>query len=358
MADTAAIGGDPERESQPQNRPGWIGVAAIVAVTTGALTYVISQVSFDELITAFAGADYRWLLPYLTALTLFYWLKAIRWSQLLRPVAVYRVRQLWPAMMAGFAFNNLLLAHLGEFVRMNAFSRQSGVPRTTVLSTIALERLFDVIAILAFFSYGLLAVDGVDESLRYAGVVFLAASICGIVGAAAYVWKTDLVIRSATALLNTLRVPAAVTTKVMGLATSGAGGLAALRDPSLLLGIATTSLLQWALNGSLVWVSLEAFGLHVSAAVACLVLATVAFSVLLPSTPGYFGVIQGAFVLAMSGLPDFEQSQSTIVAASIFYHAAQWVPVTVVGLIGYRMTLGSRLRAPGHADQAGRRSSR
>ena len=321
-------------------RGNWISAAAMVMVTLASVAFVASQTDFADLAEAFRRMRYAVVLPFLAVLTAFYALKTWRWRLLLSPLRRFSLRELWPSLLAGFAFNNLLPAHLGEFVRMHAFARQSGLSRGAILSTIALERLFDVLAILAFLSFGLLQVDSVDETVRRGGLVFLAASIVVAVGAAWYVFDTERVLRIVRKVTEVL--PEAIGGKIVGLAETGADGLNALREPRLLAAIVANSLVQWALNGLLVWLALWAFGVSISFAAACLVLAAVAFGVTLPSTPGYFGVLQGAFVLAMSGLPGFESQRSAIVAASIAYHAMQWVPVTLVGLLGFRLTGLSR----------------
>lgn len=330
------------RSDRPRRR--WVGLGSVAAavVTTLAIWFVASQTDFAALRAAFASADLSEAGWFFAALAVFYLLKAWRWRLLLWPLGRFGLGDLWPSMMAGFAFNNLLPAHLGEFVRLAAFSRQTGQPSGAVLSTIALERLFDVLAILGFLSYGLLAVREVDPMLRQSGLAFLTASVGLLIGAVAYVVATDWVIGLTRRLLAALRVPQTIASKVIGLAETGAGGLAALRSPSLLIGIAALSLAQWALNGAMIWLSLRAFGVEVSPAMAAVTLAAVAFGVTVPSTPGYFGVLQGAFVLALTALPEFDSISGRVVAASVVYHVAQWVPVTAIGLVGFRLA-GMRL---------------
>ena len=314
----------------------------MTVVTVGSVLYVASQTNFAELSEAFTRMRLVVVVPFVLVLAAFYWLKATRWQLLLRPLGQFSLPRLWPSLMAGFAFNNLLPAHLGEFVRMAAFARESGLPRASVLSTIALERLFDVLAILFFLSIGLLAVEGVNPAVRQGGVVFLAASITLLAGSLWYVFDTDRVLRIVASVLQRLPIPAAIGDRIMDLAKTGAGGLTALREPLLLIRVGLNSVVQWSLNGAMIWLALWSLGVVVSPAVAALVLAAVAFGVTLPSTPGYFGVLQGAFVLAMSGLPGFESDRGQIVAASIAYHAMQWVPVTAVGLYGFRKSGLSR----------------
>ena len=69
-----------------------------------------------------------------------------------------------------------------------------------------------------------------------------------------------------------------------------------------------------------------AFGIRASLAV---VMGVVAFGVTVPSTPGFFGVIQVAFRVALA---PFGVAATDAVAASVYYHLTQWITITLVGL--------------------------
>ncbi|MCA8996939.1 MAG: flippase-like domain-containing protein, partial [Planctomycetaceae bacterium] len=130
--------------------------------------------------SAFTQADYRTLPLFLLALFLFYWLKAWRWRLLLKPVGDYRpTTELFPPIMIGFAVNNVLPAHLGEFVRCFVFARQHKIAVTTSVSSVVLERVFDVIAILFYLGLGLLVVDIPDPTIATTAKLFaLGATGC------------------------------------------------------------------------------------------------------------------------------------------------------------------------------------
>ena len=141
---------------------------------------------------SFARANYLTLPLMLLGLYGFFWLKAIRWRLLLEPVRPLQTRQVAPAMMIGFMGNNIFPAHLGEFIRVYFLGREFGVPKTAVFSSVVLERVFDVIAILFLLAVSLIFVDGLPDdytsfSLGIAGVAFLGLLVLG-----AYVVWTDL----------------------------------------------------------------------------------------------------------------------------------------------------------------------
>lgn len=72
-------------------------------------------------------------------------LKGVRWWVFLRPIGV---RSLWLAMKASFAgagLNNVLVANSGEAARVIFVSRAAQISSASVLATLAMERLFELV---------------------------------------------------------------------------------------------------------------------------------------------------------------------------------------------------------------------
>lgn len=320
-----------------------IGVAVSLVCLWWALRGLLNDpTALQQIREAFRTADYRLLLPYWFGLFFFYWLKSWRWRMLLRPMGDFRpLADLFPPILIGFAFNNVLPAHLGEFYRVLVFSRRHRLRYTSVLSTVVLERVFDILAIVAFLACGLFFVQGLGPSVRQSALVFGAAATAIVVGAVAFVtWTGPFVRVFEWGLSFFVFVPAAFREKICRLLETAAAGLTSLHNPALVVGIVITSLAQWAINGWLIHLSLASFGIHVSLWVSCIVLGVVAFGVTIPSSPGYFGVIQFCFmsVLTVLGVDD----RAAILGASIFFQMAQYIPVTLLGMWFY---LRSRLQA-------------
>lgn len=323
----------------------WFNLGLGIAVTLACFWWVFNQMLqgadgrkqpsevFGEIAAAFRRADYRSLPAMWGCLALFYWLKAIRWRMLLQPLGDFRpLQDLLPSTLVGFAFNNVLPAHLGEFVRVFVFSRKTGLPKTAVLTSIVLERIFDVIAILTFLMLGLLWVKSadIDPRVTASAMVLGAAVTAGLICAAIYLIWTGPVVALIEGILNRLPlVPEFVKHKVALLLETGAAGLGALRNGRLLAGILVTSFLQWILNGFSIHLALWAFGIEVSLMVSAIVLGVTAVGVTVPSSPGYFGVIQFCFLLV---LRLFVDDTEAVFAASIYYHIMQWIPVTFLGM--------------------------
>jgi uncharacterized protein (TIRG00374 family) len=332
----------PAAPRTPLHKNKWVHLAVGIVVSIGCLWYAVSGLLKDEnalaqIGGAFARANYLSLPVMWVVLAVFYWLKAWRWRLLLKPVGDFRpVRDLLPPTMIGFAFNNLLPAHLGDFVRVFLFAQRRQLNKTAVLSSVVLERVFDVVAILFYLGLGLVFVPGLDPSVKQSALVFATAAGCCVLGGLIYViWTRPFVNLIEWTLARLPFVPAGFRRKLTGMLEAGADGLASLKSPRLLVGIMLTSWAQWALNGVLVYLSLWSFDLHFSPLVSCIVLGVVAFGVTVPSSPGYFGVIQLCF---MSVLKLFTENEADVFAASVYYHLSQYIPVTLIGLYFFNTT--------------------
>ena len=94
---------------------------------------------------------------------------------------------LWHAVAIGFMANNLLPFRAGEVVRTIAASRLAGARFSAVLSSIAVERIFDGLAVVALLSLSLIASD-LPPDVAVGGVsVRHAAQVAGAMGAAGLV---------------------------------------------------------------------------------------------------------------------------------------------------------------------------
>lgn len=289
------------------------------------------QDALREIGLAFQQAHW-WTLPLIWALLfVFYWLKALRWRLLLTPLGDYHpMRDLFPPILVGFAFNNVLPARLGEFVRVYVFSREQSAPKSAVLASVALERIVDAGAILAYLIVGLLFVPGLDPSVRVTAWWLAGLAAGGGFVVVLYLSLTRPFVRFVERCLKLIPfIPASLRSKVAGILEVAAGGLAAIRDWRLLVSILLNSLVQWGINGLIIWISLLSFDIHISPLAAAILMGMVALGVAVPSTPGFFGVIQLVFVLVLKAFTD---ETVRVGAASIYFHMSQYIPVTLLGL--------------------------
>ncbi|MFA6033513.1 MAG: lysylphosphatidylglycerol synthase transmembrane domain-containing protein, partial [Myxococcota bacterium] len=118
-------------------------------------------VSIALLLLAFWNVDFNQLwvvvksakpLPILAVLLLNFGiiaLKAWRWQLVINATKVVKFSSVIMTTLVGFMANNLLPARAGELVRIFALGKREGISKTTVLGTLALDRVFDGVGMMA-----------------------------------------------------------------------------------------------------------------------------------------------------------------------------------------------------------------
>ena len=309
-----------------------------LAVTAALVVYAFWEVDIAQLLALLAEGSYWVLLPFEALLAVYLACTALRWQLILRPLGRYGIGQVVPAMMIGFGGNNLLPAHLGELVRAVVFASRFGCSRSAVLTTLVVERGFDVFAILVTYLLAVAAIEAVPDAIS--GGLWGSAAVLALL---------------ALAILAFLRFPAAfvalwqgmsrslpVRLRELGLRTlrGAEAGVSGLRSPVTVGGMIAYSLVKWLASGAMIWLSLWGYGVAIDPPLTLVVVAVTAVAVTIPSVPGFFGVMQAAFVFALT---PFGVTQEVALAASVFFLVAQWVPVTLAGVsffIGGGLRLG------------------
>ncbi|MFM8479204.1 MAG: lysylphosphatidylglycerol synthase transmembrane domain-containing protein [Planctomycetaceae bacterium] len=302
-----------------------------LAVSAGAMAWSMRNVRLSELKAGVLGADYRTLPLLLVQLLVFYWLKALRWKWLLNPTIRLTTAELFRPVIIGFAANSILPAHLGEFVRVYVVNRKHGVPSGTVLSTIVLERILDVIAILLLFGMGLLYAPSMPEEYRKGAVIFAGLASGVVLAAAVYLIWTDGFIRMTEKTLSFVPfLPGSLTGKLLDLLRQGAAGLHAMKSWRTILLAMLNSLAQWTLNGLSAVLALRAFQVDVDFSTGLILTGITAFGVMIPAAPGYFGVIQLCFEAAMQA-QQLQPPAALVFGASVYSQMVGMIPVLLLG---------------------------
>lgn len=315
----------------------WLGVGVSLAL----LWFAFRGVDLRELGRSLQEIRAPWLLAVLASIGLRFWLTAVRWQVLLRPVQRIGLHRLFGVTLIGFMANNVLPARMGEFVRAYALGRVETLSAPLAFATIVLERVFDGFTLLAFLVGGLFFLRP-EPWLVWSA----AASLCLYLGVLVVLfslrhdWGRPLIARALGWL------PARVASPAGRLLGSFRLGLDVLGDGRALLAASGLSLAIWLVNVLGLEAMFRALSLALPAHAAFLVLAIVAVALVLPSTPGYVGPFQAATVVALAL---FAVPKTTALSLSIVYHAVNYVPITVAGLVylwAMNLTLGE-LRTAG-----------
>jgi uncharacterized membrane protein YbhN (UPF0104 family) len=245
--------------------------------------------------------------------------RVVRWRILLRHVAVLSFPAVASALVIGFAANNVLPAKLGELVRADCLKRRSGIGRASVLGSIVLERLQDVVIILALLLFGFLGVsERLPEELK-------SVALWGTVPVAGLL--------VATLAVSGLHHPFFLRTRPAMAARyrdfrAGLTGIWTVNFPTALLFAA----LAWSFDLFSLWLVLRSVGVAFGVLGLALLTGVSSLASLLPSGPGYLGTYQLAFALVLTVYGfSVEQAVASACAVQLFFLA----PLTLVGGILY-----------------------
>lgn len=287
---------------------------------------------FGEIAEALRQTSMWWVVPALVLYFAGVYLRAIRWRILLRSVApTATTNGLFPIIVIGFMANNILPLRAGEIVRSVLIGREFDVRKTSALATIAVERIFDGITMLAFLAFSMIFVSLTSElqSLAIVSFVVFAGLLLAMV---LLTFGGDLVQRLLQLVLGPL--PDSISSRVEQMAESFLGGLGVLKSRGDLAKVVVTSVGAWLLEASMYYLMAIGFGTQVrdvmTGAVTLLTTGVANLSTLIPGAPGYIGQFEYGVKLVLNGA--FNVSEHNALAYAILVHAALYFPITLLGL--------------------------
>ncbi|HZA98255.1 MAG TPA: lysylphosphatidylglycerol synthase transmembrane domain-containing protein [Gemmatimonadales bacterium] len=330
----------PDPASQAGGRrllPAIIGVA----VSLGLLFWALRGVRLEDILQHVRAARPIPLLVAVILATLTFPLRLIRWRLLLRHETgrPYPAGPLWHAVALGFMANNLLPLRAGELVRSYTASRLGSIRFTTVLSSIAVERIFDALTIAALLTLALLSPD-LPGSVMVGGVsVARLAHVGGLLGGLALLLAIAVLAAPVAAerLVRAVFPWPRVADRIVSLIEGIRQGLVVLRTPVRLSLVVFWSLALWLVNALAFYVGFAAFDIPVSYVGALLMQGLVVLGISIPSTPGFFGPFEAVIVaaLALYGVP-----RDLAFSYAISFHVTSFVPITLLGLWSLARTPG------------------
>ncbi len=303
---------------------------------------VLAGVDLGRVLAALAGADYVYLVPAVLLLFVGHFARALRWRALL--VGRLPLGRTFNILNISYLFNGVLPFRLGEVVRMFLATRADPpVPVFTSLSTILVERLLDLLAVLMLLG-GVLVVLPLPAAVTTAGLTLGLGALVGITALVVFArrraWAFRLLV-IATRLLPFLErwgAQAALTRFLDGLQP-----LASKRGVVMALG---WSVVAWAFSAAAGYVLMYAFFPQPTWVATCLLITLASLAVAVPYAPGAVGPFEASVVFAL-GLAGLGQPEGAAVAFAVILHATNlgfYTLLGIIGLLGEGVTLGQVAR--------------
>lgn len=343
-----------------RNRRAVLSFGLGLGVSAVALYFAFKNVPFDTLIEYFKTIRFRWIWPAGATVVAGLLLRALRWQLIVGAVRPVGFAAAYHPFIISFFANCVLPGRMGEILRPVVLSQRSGVPFSTGIATVATERLFDMVILLAAFPIVLAQVplDSVREFtfhgfhlsretldtavrilLRMLAVMGLGI-VCLMVPAIRK--RLNRLIMGVPNIIPFLaettreRLREKMMAPIAGIMENVASGFTLLKTPGKLLGCVGLSALIWTLQTvSYHTLSLDCPGASLPFFQMYVVMILTCFFIVLPSVPGYWGLWEagGVFAMSLFGIPAAEALGFTLLN-----HALQIFPVMLMGAVSVWIT--------------------
>lgn len=320
------------RSSNAVHRRTLTGVLLGVFISAACFWYAFHGVDPTALLTGIARVGLPWVFASITSVLLGLVVRAIRWRLLLAEGGIIGLWSLVSATFIGIMANNLLPARLGEVVRAWVLARREQMSVPTVLASIFVERLLDVIAALALLGLALAVSPELDHGaanmLKQAGLAVLLVLIVGVSVLLIAVRLRERLLRAGERWAAQAGHSWAV--QIVELVRRLLEGLRVVRGGLQVTAAVCLSVLVWGGTIAAFHVMAEGFHLGLTLAQTTLVLVIVLFGVAIPSAPGFVGTFHGFCVAGLAMVAGTEPTQAAAYATLL--HGSHWIVMNVVGM--------------------------
>jgi len=306
------------------------------ALAAALLAFFLRKLDLKMVGGAIGRAHLGWLVLATVLSILVIPIRSWRWVRLLRRVGKVGQLEAYSATSIGFAATALLPARAGEIVRPAALAHTSRLPFAPLLASVGLERLLDLVTVVALFIVYAIGwtpeMAGSEQAtfhlIRRSTYVLGAGTLVGLVLFAALAARPEWADR----LLNPVlaRLPERFAAKLGGFVRSFLGGLGAVRSPAEIAVVAVSSAVLWLVICFQIWAVMLAFDIRLPFPVSFFVLTWGVLGLAIP-TPGGMGGYHTAVAYSLAGF--YAVERNTAAALAIVLHGISFVPITIIGLL-------------------------
>lgn len=282
---------------------------------------------------------YEFLLLTVPVAVINYFLRALRWSILVRAGEDVPIPTIFWANMLGYMGNSYLPARAGEILRSAFLGRKSGLGTSFVLATALAERMFDAMALVLIGSIALLQQGYASPVLtRALGAMAIAAAIgLGVVTLAPF--REGWILSMVASLPLPGEIPSRISKQVARLLA----GMRSLLNPARMGAFALLTLVIWLVDAIANTLGVRIVSETLTIGQSLVLLAGLGLSSAIPSTPGYLGVYQ---FVAVTVLVPFGFSRAGALAYILISQATTYILVTILGLIALLQLMRASPAAP------------
>lgn len=291
------------------------------------LWLIARQIRLEEFKRSLGGAEPAWIVTALCAWTIGYASRIQRWRlMLLHSNPGLKWTDCAGPLLSSFAVNNVLPFRAGDILRSFAYNNRLGTSAGVVMATVLIERLLDLLVVLALLGVGLTVVGTrASPTTPVRGSVLIAAAAAILI----LLRHPRLFAPVALAFGRIAhRVTPILGRKLIDEIHRGLDVLQHMAGGATFVRLVLWSLFVWVCEGCIFWLAALALPSLASAAGSWLALPVGTLATLIPSTPGYVGTFDYFVARAMvvAGNP-----ATAAAAYALLIHAVLWLPSTLTG---------------------------
>ncbi len=309
-----------------KNKQFW---GSIIAVAL--LIFCVKDIRIEDMKALSTKVDYFYLILSVIFSFAFVLTKGFRWKLMLsqqKPMQTWRALSLYSA---GQILNIVMPMLTGQVGRMFLFSKNEGLKKSFIFSTIVLEILFDSLSLILFLLLTSIAFV-FPEKYRY--VSYIIASITFVLIVILY-----LILHYQHNLENGMkkRLKPRWPSFYIGLKKfirSFVKGINLLKSSQHFFGSLGYSIASWITHTLVVYFLLKAFGFELPFAAAATIMIINTLALMIPITPGNAGTFE---VAVSSSLAAFSVGRADAVLFALTLHILDLIPISILGYIYLHM---------------------
>lgn len=287
------------------------------------LYFALKDIRFQEIVQTLKRADLRFVFIPLGFIMLSATLCSFRWSRVAG--SGVRFRDTFVALLIGLFINDVLPARIGELARAYVLSKRRDLSFTYCFSTVLVDRFFDLagLLLLTFIFFPRQDLPPTVSKALYLLVALLLVCIALII-----LLSREKFAYALSGRLEKIQRP--LFSKLAARVIMIQGNLKRINSPFNLASFVIIAFVTWfSMSVALYFVTL-ALGVQIKFIYIPFVCALLNMGLTMPSSPGYVGVYQFllVYLLSIFGVPKHEGF-----AVSIIYHAAWFIPYTILGFV-------------------------
>jgi len=301
----------------------WVGLV----ISAAALVMALLGIDLRRVGETLVQAEYIYLIPASVGMLAYMVARSVRWRLLLGP-EVSLTRCFWVTCI-GYLVSNVLPFRLGDPARAVVIGRGGKVSTAVALSTVVVERVLDMLMVVALLAGLTPFVSGAGSAVG-AGLVAGGAALAASAVLLLLAFRPDLGRRAVRRVLEW--TPRVDEERWMRALDGLFEGLAPLRSGRRGLALLAWSVVTWACVVAFYWAIVRAFLPRPPALAAPFLVCVAGLGMAVPASPGAVGVFHAAARYGLAVPFDVPTDQAVTVAFAI--HTFQYVVIILLGLIG------------------------